>query len=427
MSLRILIEPSDYLLENAGDAAMLRVGLSRLRAQWPDALIEVFCESPERFPPWVSGVRPIGVRGRNAWLHRPLLRDWLPRHTPHRMRSSVVSLERYLRRSQPRMARSLLVLRSDRREEDASDLDAFLNAVAQADLVVTTGMGGLTDAFAPYARALLQVLDLAQARGAMTAMMGQGIGPLDDERLRDQAAAVLRRLDLIALRERRTGLLLLRRLGLDANRVIVTGDDAIELAYAARPLEPGTALGINLRAAAYAGVEASLVDRLQPTFRQLTEALGTSPLPIAISSVAGEQDQLTAQRILRPGGTPGSSLAVDPFETIAKCRVVVAGSYHAAVFALSMGIPAIGLYRSAYYRDKFLGLTDMFGDGSWALSLEAPEFESVLLETARAAWRRADELRPVLLAAAVSQIAEGRAAYDRLTRLVDARRAARTA
>ena len=47
--------------------------------------------------------------------------------------------------------------------------------------------------------------------------------------------------------------------------------------------------------------------------------------------------------------------------TIARCRLVVTGSYHAALFALSMGVPAIGIATSRYYEDKFLGLADQFG------------------------------------------------------------------
>ena len=49
-------------------------------------------------------------------------------------------------------------------------------------------------------------------------------------------------------------------------------------------------------------------------------------------------------------GSPSRASTIDDVLTaIADCRVVVTGSYHAAVFALSMGVPAVGLAASRYY------------------------------------------------------------------------------
>jgi polysaccharide pyruvyl transferase WcaK-like protein len=422
LNMRILVEPSDYSLDNAGDTAMLRVGLVRLSSLWPTGVINVFSGMPERFPSWAPNVAPIGLQGRRAWLHEPVLRDRLPSAAPAAVQNAVSRLERYLRHSQPRVMRTLLRQKFRHRGEDGSSFELFCDTIEEADLVITTGMGGVTDAFPKYARALLGVLHLAQQQGAVTAMMGQGIGPLDDPRLRSQAGVVLRKLDLITLRERRTGVPLLRHLGVDPGRIVVTGDDAIGLAHSAVPPRLGHALGINLRAAGYSGVDGSTLDRLRPSFQRLRDELGAPAIPIPISSVAGEEDASTARRLLQEDN--GVDTDVDPVrvvEIVSRCRVVVVGSYHAAVFALSMGIPAVALYGSSYYRDKFLGLSDMFGKGCWAMPLDAPDLETVLLETTRVAWRRADELRPALLTAAELQIEKSRAAYDRLKQIVEIR------
>ena len=48
---------------------------------------------------------------------------------------------------------------------------------------------------------------------------------------------------------------------------------------------------------------------------------------------------------------------------IARCRVVITGSYHAGVFALSQGIPVVAIVNSDYYSSKFIGLADQFGGG----------------------------------------------------------------
>ena len=54
----------------------------------------------------------------------------------------------------------------------------------------------------------------------------------------------------------------------------------------------------------------------------------------------------------------------------ARCRVVVTGAYHAAVFALAQGIPVVCLSNSPYYLAKFQGLEDLFGSGCTIVTLE---------------------------------------------------------
>ena len=92
-------------------------------------------------------------------------------------------------------------------------------------------------------------------------MMGQGMGPIDDHHLRRYAATVLRRVDLIALREDRAGRPLLEQeLGVDPAHITTTGDDAIELGFQPRAsIDLGTNIGVNLRISEYSGV--NRVDR----------------------------------------------------------------------------------------------------------------------------------------------------------------------
>ena len=46
--LTIVVEPSDYVLRNAGDMAMMQVAVTRLSNRWPDAEIAVFSDAPDR-------------------------------------------------------------------------------------------------------------------------------------------------------------------------------------------------------------------------------------------------------------------------------------------------------------------------------------------------------------------------------------------
>ena len=106
---------------------------------------------------------------------------------------------------------------------------------------------------------------------------------------------------------------------------------------------------------------------------------------------------------------------------VARCRIMVTGSYHAAVFALSMGIPAISVTGSSHYRHKLVGVTAMFDahPEDRVLSLADPDLGSKLFEAMRQAWETADDDRPSLLEAAASQIARGRTAYERIFSHVD--------
>ncbi len=91
-------------------------------------------------------------------------------------------------------------------------------------------------------------------------MLGQGLGPIHDAELLERAAEVLPRLTLIGVRESRSSVPLLSSLGVPPDRFMVTGDDAIELAYELRR-DPRScrsvhrpAIGVNVRVAPYAEV-----------------------------------------------------------------------------------------------------------------------------------------------------------------------------
>src|ERR1700722_1545999 len=71
--MRILIEPSDYVLHNVGDMAMLRVAVSRLAAMWTEALIQVLSDEPERLQTFCPEAAPLRSGGREQWLANSFL------------------------------------------------------------------------------------------------------------------------------------------------------------------------------------------------------------------------------------------------------------------------------------------------------------------------------------------------------------------
>jgi colanic acid/amylovoran biosynthesis protein len=217
---------------------------------------------------------------------------------------------------------------------------------------------------------------------------------------------------------------LLRALGVPAARIHVTGDDAIDLAHNRRRHDLGDAIGINLRRARYAPVAPAQLAAVGGAARAAAEILQAPLAPIPMSSLA--QDHASIAELL-PTAPPaaGDHAGDDPRVAIARisaCRVLVAGSYHAGVFALSQGIPVVCLASSPYYFHKFHGLAGQFGSGCVVLDLNDAQLGQKLRDALLTSWRTADKTRADLLSAARKQIEAGRQAYRRLGTLADKNR-----
>jgi polysaccharide pyruvyl transferase WcaK-like protein len=417
--LRILVEPSDYILRNVGDMAMMQIAIERLAALWPEAEIQVLTDDPYRLHELCPRAVPLSGEGRQFWLANNFLPRWLEDRTSPEVRS-------FIRLQAPEMV-NLFWRRELRHIPDRwRAVTSFTTAIAEADVIVVSGMGGIADAFPEYAHDLLMTLSLALHYGKPVALVGQGIGPLETTELRELAGHVLRRADIIALREDLTGGPLLKSLKIKMDRTVTTGDDAIEIAYRARSAVLGAGFGINIRASEYSEVDRELLSRLRTVFKESLRTYSAIAVPVPISSVPGEADLETFRLLLDDFDGPlmeppelASPTAL--VEHLQHCRILVCGSYHAAVFACSSGIPAVCVAKSAYYFAKFRGLAELFGDGCEFVSLEDPQFEFRLRDAIHKCWTLAEQLRPHLLQRAVQQMALGHISYQKIYDLVCAR------
>jgi colanic acid/amylovoran biosynthesis protein len=308
-------------------------------------------------------------------------------------------------------------------------MEEFLNVLDRSDMVLVRGIGQLTDSFLDSAARLLRTLRQAQCLGKLTAMTGQGIGPITHPGLRELARQVLPRVDLIALREGRVGPGLLASLGVPAERIVVTGDDAIEPANRLAPPELGNGLGVNMRVAEYAGVASGDEAVLRGVLHAFAQLHGVPLIPVPISRNEHENDFGTIARLIdgAPPAAPDWKAIDEPLAVCrlaGRCRVVVTGSYHAGVFALSQGASVVGLAKSDYYRDKFEGLAHQFGGGCTLVDLGKPDLQRRLADALAQAWADAPAKREQLLAAAKTQIEAGLAAFRRVAELAGKGRAA---
>ena len=428
--MRIVVETAlnrgaaEYL--NLGDVSMLQVAVRRLQRLWPSASISVLTDSGDGLKRYCPGAKPLSRTGRDRWIGDSFafggLHKYLPRKAASALRTATDALERNL----PRFLRALVGLRLRVRDSEhiRGDVAEFLGAMEGADLFVVCGAGGFTDSCREWNLTTLGTLETALRRHIPVAMFGQGMGPLSDAHVLSRAKDVLPAVGLITLRGGRGGQALAESLGVAPSRAQITGDEAVELAYEARPAKVGHALGVNLRVASYADVNEDVCDRLRPVLQDFARGRDAPMLPVPIAFHAHASDHLAIRRILagyddQSDGGLSLDTPLKVIEQVGRCRVVVTGAYHAAVFSLAQGIPVVCLAGSADYMAKFLGLQDLFGQGCETLLLDDPMFTRKLEAALENAWRTAEEVRLPLQRAAARQIELSWHAYERVRHLVD--------
>jgi colanic acid/amylovoran biosynthesis protein len=373
-AVRILVDHSGYDLLNIGDVAMLQSCVARLRRHWPDAAISVITHAPERLAGYCPGTTAIG----KTLADQPLFRR-LPRKP------------RLLTEQAWKITAPYLSGWAGAGRRPARQPRTAVQAVRAADLVVASGGGYITDTWWWHGAGVLSLLSLAQRMGRPTAMFGQGIGPIRMPALRAQASSVLPELGVLGLREGTMGPDLVLALGADPAAVTVTGDDALELAGTGAKAD-GDALGVNMRVAGYAGVSPAVAASVGGIVLEAAGDLRAPIMALPVSRYAGDADlgairHMTGARRYRADvsltdlQTPGSLVAA-----AGRCRAIVTGSYHAAVFGLAQGVPSVCLTGSAYYDAKFAGLAGLFPTACSIVSLAQPDFAPRLRAAIEQAW-----------------------------------------
>jgi colanic acid/amylovoran biosynthesis protein len=247
-------------------------------------------------------------------------------------------------------------------------------------------------------------------------MFGQGIGPLRQRMLRLQARAVLPKLEVLSLREGLMSRDLAFSLGARPHSVTVTGDDALELLEDGDAAE-GHALGLNMRVASYAGVDPAIAGQVGDVVSRSASSLGVPIAAIPVSRNQSDSDVRALRDLLR-SRDPQVDVIIEDLATpeelagaTARCRTIVTGSYHAAVFALGQGVPAVCITRSTYYDGKFAGLRELFPDTCSVVSLLDRYFADRLDAAIMQRWHTTSESRATAREAGANQRAAGREAY----------------
>lgn len=411
--MRILLIPPTLNCSNVGDVAMMQVALRRFREFLPGARIGVLTSDPAAL--MESGPGAIPVTYRKKWLDSHFLMGPFGRLASVSLARRAGNAKDLLLHHAPTLISAAVRARLPGNERAA--FQGYLDAVHEADMVAAAGAGGFNDLFPSYTNMFLNTMALALAWKKRTAAFSQGLGPLRGSELERHARETLPRLELIALREAAWGPALVRSLGVRPERVMTSGDDAVELAAEAPGEACGRSIGVNFRMRENAGEAADHLETVRAITQQFALAKRAPLAGLPIARMRNE-DLKAIRRILE--GYPLACSDGSDDDTPAKvirttggCRVVVTGAYHAAVFALARGIPAVCLAGSEYFGQKFDGLSGMFGQGCHIVNMADREFPAALSQALDAAWHEAGAVRCGLRARASQQIELSRLAYQR--------------
>jgi polysaccharide pyruvyl transferase WcaK-like protein len=418
---RLLVQPGSHAMLNLGDVAMLQVCVERLRRLWPEASIGVITSAPDLLERHLPGVLPVPAAGQYEWFDTRWDGGAYLSALGDRSRSRLHRAARAVSGAGSRGARLALRAELAAREPAGDGMRIFAGWLLNADAVLMSGRGGTTDTFLDDGLQTLEMMSTAAALGIPTAMFSQGLGPIEEPALRLEAGRVLPGVGRIAVRERRSAIPLLETLGVAPDRVSLTGDDALDLAHRLRPANLARdAIGLGLRVSEYSGIGAHLAGIAGRVLRDVAGERGGGVTPVSVSLYPHEADAETLRHVLGDR-EPEPVSSRDSIEQAGRCRVVVAGSYHAAVFALAQGVPVVGLSATPYYDQKLRGLADLFPGGCEVLPATERELPERLAVAVRTAWDAADERRPELLTAAERQIGAAREAYARFAPAVSRR------
>jgi polysaccharide pyruvyl transferase WcaK-like protein len=405
--MRVLIDHGGYNFANSGDLAMLTVASARVAAWGGSSDVRVITSEPDLVIPMGVTGQPVDLRGKELFTHRS---------------SHAAALGAALGgvRPIPVVTNARTVLKHG--PSGLSARCAFERHAETCDALVIAGGGYLNDHFPHHALSVLDLADWFLERGRPVGLFSQGLGPVRNRELRSTLRRVAAAATVVGLREPRFGQEILQELGVAGPHIRVTGDDAVELGLQEWTRNPsrGDRVGLNIRVVAYSGMDESTARGVMTGIASAAQSLGRPIQPTPISWQPADDDTgaiaecLELPRpVLDEVRSPMPSLGV--IRLIARCSVVVTGSYHAAVFALSMGIPTLAVSTSEYYDTKFGGLIEQFGpDGIRVVRPDTVTPPSAATRILAEILDAAPGLAPALRARAEEQVARSQSLYQHM-------------
>jgi polysaccharide pyruvyl transferase WcaK-like protein len=245
---------------------------------------------------------------------------------------------------------------------------AIRAAVEQADAVVVAGGGNMTSIWPAHVYARAALGRLAASAAVPFAVSGQTIGPQLGERDRELVGEMLRTSAVFGVRER-DSLALCTSLGGTAT---LNPDDASFLADLVTtreplPLIPYALVSLSTHTAgfdqpAFVSAMAELLDEVA----RHTAVVFTAHFAPLTGPPRG--DELMHERVRSAMAQPSGVVRVRDSATSAqlarRAELVISSRYHPVVFAVSGGVPSIGIPVDDYTTTKLSGALGNFGQSS---------------------------------------------------------------
>jgi len=442
--MRILLDQGIFDMRNAGQNALLQVAVERFKKFWPDASLEITTFAPHVLKLYFPGTKPVSPNGQHDWFKHPESFQKAHKLVPPFIWRFLLEIRETIWYRWPNLKQNLIIRKikscfikmpqttsdtsviadpsiKEQQKEDKADYNAVVSGY---DLMVATGSQYLTDIAKEAGIGVLDRLEAAIKLGIPTAMVGQGIGPIDDPELYKRAKAVLPKVSLICVRERLEAPRLLDALGVDSARVMMTGDDALELVYRSRADSLGSGIGISLRVMPYTEVGTKDIISIRNALKENAIKHNAPLVSLPISQSLHERDDASIQDVLN--GYNNVQISKYRFQTpqdvinnTQRCRLVVTATFHGAVFALGQGIPVVCLARGASYVSKLTGLADLFGPGCCLIHLDEKKLEEKISDAIDSIWDKALQIRPHLLNATSRQIHSSHLAYNKIFSMLE--------
>ena len=412
--MNILIDAGNYFAnnDNHGDRAIYQIIIRRLLQLWPDSKIS-----------WIT---------RNGELLNAISANLSPLLLTHdRYPLPLNDINKAIEKVSIKSSiKNALYGHDTDHKINLSESSAFpndsiklLDAIKSCDLVIATGGGYFNNDFAEHAWTILDTLDAASRLGKPTFILSAGFEPIKNLELSNKMLAVLPKVDLIICREPVLSPVVLQSFNVDEKKIAIAGDDAIELGFEASPPQLGNCVGINLRKADYSRVDSAVIKRLKLDLQQAITSLDAPVLSLPIS-MTGPSDPDAICELLSGSDIPtDGGVHLDTPEKVIEqagnCRLIITGSYHAAVFALSQGVSVVALAASPHYKSKLEGLIALFGVGCRVLLINNDLTKEDIFKAVKEMWDGAELVRISLFQSAERQIKASKTAYMQIRSITD--------
>lgn len=368
-----------YVRENAGDAALLSVCLDQVRTAIPGASVIVAgMESPTERTEF-EGAPNIGS------IRRYVAEGSVPRSRRIVRRAGVgISLLGYL--AMPSSIRGCL------RARWPGEVGAELRAVAESDLVVSTG-GGYVQA-APGINGyqnlyfVLLPLVIALREGRRVALMPQSYGPFRSAPQRWITRRVTSRANLVCARES-ISVQALESCRVAPEQIRLVADSAF--AFRSRPVPGDSISGIPLAKGLHIGVTARswLAGDDQRHYEQALAGVidwltdqghHVVLIPQVTTGYLGDDDRTVNARIAafcrsEPQVRLDAAEAHDRASAYGALDLLIGTRFHSVIFALTAYVPCIAIA----YEHKTRGIMRRLGLEEWVVDIDAVTAEGSIL------------------------------------------------